>query len=36
MSCLGIKYGALRLVLVETRCPARCPALLYIVHGAGS
>jgi hypothetical protein len=35
-SCLGIKYGALRLVLVEIRCPARYPALLYIVQGAGS
>jgi hypothetical protein len=32
----GIKYGALRLVLVEIRCPARYPALLYIVQGAGS
>jgi hypothetical protein len=32
-SCLGIKYGALRLVLVEIRCPARYPALLYIVQG---
>jgi hypothetical protein len=30
----GIKYDALRLVLV--RCPARYPALLYIVQGAGS
>jgi hypothetical protein len=30
-SCLGIKYGALRLVLVEIRCPTRYPALLYIV-----
>jgi hypothetical protein len=30
-SCLGIKYGALRLVLVEIRYPARYPALLYIV-----
>jgi hypothetical protein len=29
----GIKYGALRLVLVEIRCPARYPALLYIVQG---
>jgi hypothetical protein len=27
----GIKYGTLRLVLVEIRCPARYPALLYIV-----
>jgi hypothetical protein len=36
MSCLGIKYGALRLVLVEIRCPAKYPALLYIVQGAGS
>jgi hypothetical protein len=35
-SCLGIKYGALRLVLVEIRCPARYSALLYIVQGAGS
>jgi hypothetical protein len=35
-SCLGIKYGALRLVLVEIKCPARYPALLYIVLGAGS
>jgi hypothetical protein len=35
-SCLGIKYGALCLVLVEIRCPARYPALLYIVQGAGS
>jgi hypothetical protein len=35
-SYLGIKYGALRLVLVEIRCPTRCPALLYIVQGAGS
>jgi hypothetical protein len=32
-SCLGIKYDALRLVLVEIRCPARYPALLYIVQG---
>jgi hypothetical protein len=32
----GIKYGALRLVLVEIRCPARYPALPYIVQGAGS
>jgi hypothetical protein len=32
----GIKYGALRLVLVEIRCPARYPTLLYIVQGAGS
>jgi hypothetical protein len=32
----GIKYGALRLVLVEIRCPARYPALLYIVQRAGS
>jgi hypothetical protein len=30
-SCLEIKYGALRLVLVEIRCLARYPALLYIV-----
>jgi hypothetical protein len=30
----GIKYGALCLVLVEIRCPARYPALLYIVQGA--
>jgi hypothetical protein len=29
----GIKYGALRLVLVEIRCPARYLALLYIVQG---
>jgi hypothetical protein len=29
----GIKYGALRLVLVEIRCPARYPVLLYIVQG---
>jgi hypothetical protein len=29
-SCLG-KYGALHLVLVEIRCPARYPTLLYIV-----
>jgi hypothetical protein len=35
-SCLRIKYGALRLVLVEIRCPTRYPALLYIVQGAGS
>jgi hypothetical protein len=35
-SCLGIKYGALRLVLVEIRFPARYPSLLYIVQGAGS
>jgi hypothetical protein len=35
-SCLGIKYGALHLVLVEIRCPARYPTLLYIVPGAGS
>jgi hypothetical protein len=35
-SCLGIKYGTLRLVLVEIRCPARYPALLYIVQGADS
>jgi hypothetical protein len=27
-SCLGIKYGALCLVLVEIRCPARYPANL--------
>jgi hypothetical protein len=32
----GIKYGALRLVLVEIRCPGRYPAFLYIVQGAGS
>jgi hypothetical protein len=32
----GIKYGALRLVLVEIRCLARYLALLYIVQGAGS
>jgi hypothetical protein len=32
----GIKYGALRLVLVEIRCPARYLVLLYIVQGAGS
>jgi hypothetical protein len=36
MSCLGIKYGALRLVLVEIRCLARYPTLLYMVQGAGS
>jgi hypothetical protein len=35
-SCLGIKYGALRLVLVDIRCPTRYPALLYIIQGAGS
>jgi hypothetical protein len=35
-SCLGIKYGVLRLVLVEIRCPTRYPTLLYIVKGAGS
>jgi hypothetical protein len=40
-SCFWIKYGDLRLVLVEirlgqVRCPARYPALLYIVQGAGS
>jgi hypothetical protein len=35
-SCLGIKYGALRLVLVEIRCPARYPSLLYIVQGEDS
>jgi hypothetical protein len=29
----GIKYGALRLVLVEIRCPARYLTLLYIVQG---
>jgi hypothetical protein len=32
----GIKYGALRSVLVEIKCPATYPALLYIVQGAGS
>jgi hypothetical protein len=32
----GIKYGALSLVLVEIRCSARYPTLLYIVQGAGS
>jgi hypothetical protein len=32
----GIKYGALRSVLVVIRCPASSPALLYIVQGAGS
>jgi hypothetical protein len=31
----GIQYGTLRLVLV-VQCPARYPALLYIVQGAGS
>jgi hypothetical protein len=31
----GIKYGALRLVLGWLSCPARYPALLYIVQGAG-
>jgi hypothetical protein len=31
----GIKYGALHLVLVEIRCPARYPVLLYIVQGGG-
>jgi hypothetical protein len=35
-SCLEIKYGALRLVLVEIRCPTRYPTLLYIVQGASS
>jgi hypothetical protein len=35
-SYLEIKYGALHLVLVEIRCPARYPALLYIVQAAGS
>jgi hypothetical protein len=35
-SYLEIKYGALHSVLVEIRCPARHPALLYIVQGAGS
>jgi hypothetical protein len=35
-SCLEIKYGALRLALVEIRCPVRYPALIYIVQGAGS
>jgi hypothetical protein len=35
-SCLEIKYDALRLVLVEIRCPARYSALLYIVQRAGS
>jgi hypothetical protein len=35
-SGLEIKYGALRLVLVEIWCPGRYPALLYIVQGAGS
>jgi hypothetical protein len=30
-SYLGIKYGAVRLVLVEIRCATRYPALLYIV-----
>jgi hypothetical protein len=34
-SCLGIKYGALRLVLGWIRCPARYPAVLYIVQGGG-
>jgi hypothetical protein len=34
--CLGIKYGALRLVLVEIQCPARYLTLLYIVQGVGS
>jgi hypothetical protein len=32
-SYLGIKYGALRLVLVEIKCPASYPTLLYIVQG---
>jgi hypothetical protein len=35
-SCLGIKYGALRLVLGCSWCPSRYSALLYIVQGAGS
>jgi hypothetical protein len=39
-SCLGNKYGALRLVLGCPRrdwgCAARYPTLLYIVQGAGS
>jgi hypothetical protein len=35
-TCLEIKYGALRLVLVEIRCPARYLTLLYIVQGASS
>jgi hypothetical protein len=35
-SCLGIKYDALHLVLVEIRCPARYLALLYIVQGVSS
>jgi hypothetical protein len=32
----GIKYGTLRLVLVEIRCSARYPTLLYIVQGVDS
>jgi hypothetical protein len=32
----GIKYGVVRLVLFEIRCPARYPTLLYIVQGVGS
>jgi hypothetical protein len=32
-SCLGIKYGALRLVLGWLICLARYPTLLYIVQG---
>jgi hypothetical protein len=35
-SCLGVKYGALRLVLGWITCLARYPSLLYIVQGAGS
>jgi hypothetical protein len=35
-SVWGIKYGAMCLVLVEIRCPARYSTLLYIVQGAGS
>jgi hypothetical protein len=35
-SRLEIKYGALLLVLVEIRCPARYLTLLYIVQRAGS
>jgi hypothetical protein len=35
-TCLGIKYGALCMVSVEIRSPARYSILLYIVQGAGS
>jgi hypothetical protein len=35
-SCLGDQVWRPALVLVEIRCPARYPALLYIVQGEGS